>query len=174
MVRASSALLVAGFVANDVLRNDGNKTAGFVRLSRSFATAAAVAADYWMLPWRGGLREERLTEAHKRGARRLLELCERNGGLYIKLGQHLAQLEYVIPMEYCEALSPLLRACRPRPIASVRSVLSRELSTDLDSIFESFSTEPIAVASLAQVGEHQAQTTSQRAADAPLPQATPK
>ena len=31
-------------------------------------------------------------EVHIRGARRLQELCFRNGGVYIKLGQHISQL----------------------------------------------------------------------------------
>lgn len=31
-------------------------------------------------------------EVHIRGARKLEELCFKNGGIYIKLGQHLGQL----------------------------------------------------------------------------------
>lgn len=31
-------------------------------------------------------------EAHERSAYKLQELCFRNGGIYIKLGQHISQL----------------------------------------------------------------------------------
>lgn len=39
----------------------------------------------------GGLRE-RWEQLHQRSAERLLALCRTNGGVYVKLGQHLAQV----------------------------------------------------------------------------------
>jgi aarF domain-containing kinase len=50
---------------------------------------------------------DRKSEVHQKAANRLLELCRRNGGVYIKIGQHLANLDYLIPQEYTEALSSL-------------------------------------------------------------------
>ena len=38
-----------------------------------------------------------LTEVHKRSADRLRDLCMRNKGIYIKLGQHLCQMDYLLP-----------------------------------------------------------------------------
>jgi hypothetical protein len=59
---------------------------------------------------------DRKSEVHKKAANRLLELCRRNGGVYIKIGQHLANLDYLIPQEYTEALSSLFddtpRSCK--------------------------------------------------------------
>merc|ERR1712127_979560 len=37
---------------------------------------------------------------HMAAARKLLRLCRENGGVYIKIGQHLANLDYLIPAEY--------------------------------------------------------------------------
>ena len=44
---------------------------------------------------------------HQKAANRLLNLCHANGGVYIKIGQHLANLDYLIPHEYVEVLSSL-------------------------------------------------------------------
>merc|ERR1740117_616961 len=41
---------------------------------------------------------------NRRSAERLLELCRNNGGVYIKVGQHLANLDYIMPREYIEVL----------------------------------------------------------------------
>jgi aarF domain-containing kinase len=66
------------------------------RLLRDSVTAATIAADYsWSLL---GLEQGTPAylaskhDAHLRSANRLQELCFRNGGIYIKLGQHIAQL----------------------------------------------------------------------------------
>ena len=40
----------------------------------------------------GDAREAALQGCHQRGAQRLLDLCFANGGVYIKLGQHVGQL----------------------------------------------------------------------------------
>lgn len=46
----------------------------------------------WGLP-DGSIEKERAKrEVHARSALRLQELCFRNGGIYIKLGQHISQL----------------------------------------------------------------------------------
>ena len=44
---------------------------------------------------------------HDRNANRLLELFRRNAGVYIKVGQHLANLDLLLPQEYISRLSSL-------------------------------------------------------------------
>lgn len=44
---------------------------------------------------------------HKRSAERLLRLFEKNGGVYIKLGQYLASLVTILPKEYTETMKVL-------------------------------------------------------------------
>jgi hypothetical protein len=40
----------------------------------------------------GAAREEAKKACHQRGADRLLSCCFKNGGVYIKLGQHIGML----------------------------------------------------------------------------------
>ena len=44
---------------------------------------------------------------HERNANRLLELFRANAGVYIKVGQHLANLDLLLPQEYLSRLSSL-------------------------------------------------------------------
>ncbi|KAL0402904.1 UNVERIFIED_CONTAM: putative ABC1 protein [Sesamum radiatum] len=68
-----------------------------IRLLRDAATAATIAFDYEYSLWgllEGSIERERAKrEVHTRSALRLQELCFKNGGIYIKLGQHISQLE---------------------------------------------------------------------------------
>lgn len=45
-------------------------------------------------------------EVHCRSAQRIQELCFRNGGIYIKLGQHISQLVYLILIPLHMSLEP--------------------------------------------------------------------
>ena len=49
-----------------------------------------------------------LKDVHNRSAIRLRDMCAANQGLYIKLGQHLAMLDHILPEEYHRHLSTLL------------------------------------------------------------------
>ncbi|KAJ1616967.1 ABC1 family-domain-containing protein, partial [Pavlovales sp. CCMP2436] len=72
-------------------------------------------------------------------------------GVYIKLGQHVALLDYLVPEPYLKALRPLFD-CAPRTAwPLVREVLEMELGASVESLFADFEQEPIASASLAQV-----------------------
>lgn len=57
-------------------------------------TKGTLLADYkWSLRGiEGSARDEAKRACHARGADRLQRLCFANGGIYIKLGQHVAQL----------------------------------------------------------------------------------
>lgn len=90
-------------------------------------------------------------DLHVRNAKRLTNMCAANGGLYIKLGQHIAMLDYVVPAEYRKELSVLLGTTPPSPWESVRRVLKEDLGDDPENLFDRFDPVPIASASLAQV-----------------------
>jgi aarF domain-containing kinase len=87
-----------------------------------------------------------------RAAQRLLRLFQQNGGIYIKLGQHLSALEYILPAEFCEVMAVLQDAAPKSPLQDVEQVIKEELGIKaLDDLFEEFEAEPIGAASLAQV-----------------------
>lgn len=84
---------------------------GIVRCSRVTVTLIHCVYDYRMTLRRqrqrqrqqdaensGGVEEGEMSECHLRCARRTLKVFEKNGGIYIKLGQHLAALSYLIPI----------------------------------------------------------------------------
>lgn len=98
----------------------------------------------------GGGRSS-LSEAHKRNATRLCHLCRQNKGIYIKLGQHVSQLDNLVPDEYIEALRPLLADAPRSDWAAVSRVVEEEFGAPPEKLFKTFEREPIASASLAQV-----------------------
>lgn len=137
-------------------------TAVPVRLARDTITAASIAFDYeyslWGLPEGSVERSKEKHEVHLRSARKLQELCFRNGGIYIKLGQHIGQLEYLVPQEYVQIMrESMLNKCPVSSYDQVCKVFKQELGETPDKIFDEFDPVPIASASLAQV--HVARTT---------------
>lgn len=38
-------------------------------------------------------------QAHQRSANKLLNLCQKNGGCYIKVGQHIRLLEFIFTLQ---------------------------------------------------------------------------
>jgi aarF domain-containing kinase len=88
---------------------------------------------------------------HQRNAVRLRDMCAKNKGVYIKLGQHLAMLDYVLPEEYGEVLSSLLADTPTTPWEGVQRVLKQDLGDNWRDLFESIEETPMASASLAQV-----------------------
>uniref|UniRef100_A0A6N2LR83 ABC1 atypical kinase-like domain-containing protein n=1 Tax=Salix viminalis TaxID=40686 RepID=A0A6N2LR83_SALVM len=158
---AATALLTGGAAATVATSEDPATalklcTAVPVRLYRDTVTAASIAFDYEYSLW--GLLEDSVErakvkhEVHLRSARKLQELCFKNGGIYIKLGQHLGQLEYLVPEEYVQTMrESMLNRCPVSSYDQVCEVFKKELGETPDKIFEEFDPVPIASASLAQV-----------------------
>ncbi|EOD28819.1 hypothetical protein EMIHUDRAFT_234481 [Emiliania huxleyi CCMP1516] len=90
-------------------------------------------------------------EVHERNAARLLALCIANGGVYVKLGQHAAQLDYLLPPQYTRTLHQLFEHNRASSYEDVSRVIEEELGAPPEALFGSFERAPIASASLAQV-----------------------
>ena len=88
---------------------------------------------------------------HERAATRLRDLCRTNGGTYIKVGQHIANLDHLLPQAYITILQSLFRDCPITPYEDIRQVVKEELGDYPETIFAEFDKEPIASASLAQV-----------------------
>lgn len=115
-------------------------------------TAQELAAAQQQLQIAAGAGSSRKSVIHRQAANRLLQLCRDNGGVYVKIGQHLAQLDYLIPEEYIETLATLFDDTPQTAFSDMVQVIREDLGCqDLAQLFDGFEIEPIASASLAQV-----------------------
>jgi aarF domain-containing kinase len=92
-----------------------------------------------------------LSAVHQRGADRLLWLARTNKGVYIKLAQHLAQLDYLLPDEYTTTLRACLRDAPTSSYDDVRRTIQLDFGKPIEELYASFDPVPFASASLAQV-----------------------
>jgi aarF domain-containing kinase len=84
-------------------------------------------------------------------ANRILKLSIANKGIYLKLGQYLGNLDRVIPWEFVEVLKVLQDSGPSVPYDEIKVVIEEDLNQKPKDIFQTFSKEPFAAASLAQV-----------------------
>jgi aarF domain-containing kinase len=99
----------------------------------------------------GERRAALLKACHKRCAERTLRAIERNGSIFIKLGQHISSMGYLLPLEWTETFVPLQDKCPVSTFESVAEMFLEDTGESIDTYFETFEKEPIGSASLAQV-----------------------
>ena len=140
-------LAALGTAGAGYYRSDDVHTA--VRCGRCVVTAGGCLLDY-----SSGLP---MKEAHARASHRLRECLQANRGLYIKVGQHLGVLDYVLPPEYLDAMSCFYDAAPQSSWTSVERVIREDFGLvgkkGVDELFESIDHTPLASGSLAQVSE---------------------
>lgn len=100
----------------------------------------------------------KLTNAES--ARRLRELFERMGGLWIKAGQLLALRIDIFPEEICRELSRLQTRAMGFPGSMARAIVEEDLGGPIDRFFDEFNETPFAAASMGQV--HRARLREER------------
>lgn len=152
---------VGGSVIGTALSLHGNdynvNSLGIVRLGRSAATVFDVALTYkkhlYYKEWDTNSQEYKKQKSivHKIAAEKLLTLCCDNRGVYVKVGQHIGALEYLLPLEYVETMKILHSDAPKNPVEDLFKVIKQDLKKDVYDIFESFESEPLGTASLAQV-----------------------
>jgi aarF domain-containing kinase len=145
-----------------------------MRSIRSIQTAIIMVLDYkWSLwkatQWYGSdpiqdgdiledPYEKEKSIIHKRCAMRLLKLFSTNGGIYIKIGQHMASLDHLLPEEYCQTMTVLQNEAPIRSTMSDLEMIWKEEfpaleqgSSALYNTFDYIDPIPLGIASLAQV-----------------------
>lgn len=96
-------------------------------------------------------KEEQDHILHQRSAERLLALFKKQGGIYVKAGQHMSSLWYLLPSEYCQIMTELHNKAMSKPFEAILPVLRNELGAPASEAFESLDSVPVAAASIAQV-----------------------
>ena len=92
-----------------------------------------------------------LKACHKRCAERTLKVLEQNGSIFIKLGQHLSSMNYLLPEEWTTTFVPLQDHCPVSSYDSIAAMVLKDTGSPLDEHFDYFAKKPIGSASLAQV-----------------------
>ena len=83
-------------------------------------------------------------------ARRLKAVLEDSGGMFVKFGQIASTRTDLLPTTLTDELETLQSDVRPEPPEAIRTQLERELNEPVEKAFASFTTEPLAAASIGQ------------------------
>ncbi|WWC64250.1 uncharacterized protein I303_106859 [Kwoniella dejecticola CBS 10117] len=96
-------------------------------------------------------KADQIEALHERVANRLKWVIDTNQGLYLKLGQALGLQAALLPKPYREAFGHVFDRAPAVSHDEVVGVFQKDLSLSPLDIFETFSEEPLASASIAQV-----------------------
>jgi aarF domain-containing kinase len=139
-----------------------SKVLGVQRAARAGMVWARLVGQYKYLSWTRPTEDasdevkkqfiEKKKRYHERGAQLVLKLCQTNGGLFIKMGQHAASLRPAIPDQYVDTLTELQDRAPERDFEDVILVLEKELDKSVaKEVIEGLDPKPVGSASLAQV-----------------------
>ncbi|KAI8876648.1 ABC1-domain-containing protein [Backusella circina FSU 941] len=73
------------------------------------------------------------------------------GGIYVKLGQHVSAMNYILPIEWTSTLAVLQDRCDPSSRDDIRHMFLTDYGQPMEDVFDEFEWVPLGVASLAQV-----------------------
>ncbi|KAL1968785.1 hypothetical protein VTN77DRAFT_1146 [Rasamsonia byssochlamydoides] len=162
---AGGTLGVAALTFSDEIKH---AYAAAARTGRVVSTLAVCINDYrTTLNKKCSSPEEEaelLRACHKRCAERTLRVLEKNGSIFIKLGQHLSSLGYLLPLEWTTTFIPLQDKCPVSSIESIEAMFVADTGKHIDELFSSFEPTPIGAASLAQVHVATLKETGQKVA----------
>ncbi|KZT26756.1 ABC1-domain-containing protein [Neolentinus lepideus HHB14362 ss-1] len=143
-----------GLIAYETNKPFRHSVLAVVRCSRVAYAAVRGIVDYKLTFSHNYASEEAQQDAysmcHSRSAHRVLRALLANGGIFIKLGQHMSSL-VVLPVEWTSTMRPLQDQCEPTPKDDLEKLFLLDMGKHIDDIFDEFDPKPIGVASLAQV-----------------------
>lgn len=121
---------------------------------RTFYNGIALAIDY-KLNFRPSpdIRDASRIEAlHERVANRIFDVFERNGGLYVKMGQVIGTQSAILPPAYQRRAKRLYDSAPALPFEVVERVFREDFGgLHPSQVFSEFEMMPVASASIAQV-----------------------
>jgi len=156
--KVAAAALGAGGLYTAVRADMDPNNIGVVRFARAGVAVGSIAMDYRStlygevassLP--PAALEASKASCHQRAADTLLRLCETNGGVFIKVGQHIGALDYLLPDQYVNTMKVLHSGAPEMPLHDIYSVVREELGQEPTELFSRFDAKPLGSASLAQV-----------------------
>ncbi|KJZ78167.1 hypothetical protein HIM_02205 [Hirsutella minnesotensis 3608] len=156
LLASTGAFGVAGtaYAFSDEIKGNYEAVA---RSGRVAVTLAVCINDYRStLKAKAAMKDEAeqdaiLAACHKRCAVRTFKVLEKNGGIFIKLGQHLSAMNYLLPSEWTTTFIPLQDQCPVTSFEAIEKMFRRDTGQELWDYFSEFAPEPIGAASLAQV-----------------------
>ncbi len=108
------------------------------RFGRAATTIGRIAFDYRRSLYASAAESlpsseyERVKSAcHQRSANRLLALCSSNGGVFMKVGQHIGALDYLLPEEYVQTMKVLHSGAPKVDVREVYKVIREELGREV-------------------------------------------
>lgn len=113
---------------------------GIVRLSRAACTVFDISLTYKMkllnknLDKNSDEYKQTKSMCHQLGAEKLLKLCCTNKGVYIKVGQHIAALDYLLPKEYVNTMKILHSQAPTNSVEEVFKVIREDLKKEVSNL----------------------------------------
>lgn len=131
---------IGGTVA--AVKLEENDISTIVRITRTAVTAIDIGRTYnkmlYSKEWdKKSLEYEAIKrEAHQIGADKLLELCRANKGVYIKIGQHVGAMDYLLPTEYVSTMRILHKDAPRNTVEELYKVIKEDLKKDVSTCSE--------------------------------------
>ncbi|XP_059057251.1 aarF domain-containing kinase 1 [Achroia grisella] len=151
------SVAIGGTVSALKFQDEDYNSLAIVRITRTALTAVEIGRTYQSMlyskEWDRTSQEyiEVKSQAHRIGAEKLLELCKANKGVYIKVGQHVGALDYLLPNEYVTTMRILHKNAPQNTVEELYKVIEEDLKQKPSELFDEFDPEPLGTASLAQV-----------------------
>lgn len=127
------SVAIGGSVAALKLQDSDYDSLAIVRITRTAVTAVDIGRTYktmlYSKEWDKSSSEYRdiKCQAHQIGAEKLLELCRANKGVYIKVGQHVGALDYLLPTEYVKTMRILHKNAPKNTVEELYRVIEEDL-----------------------------------------------
>lgn len=121
------------------------------RSARLWRLALRRVARFLRVRRRGRREPERLDTFHVETAEQVFELMGGMKGAVMKLGQMVSVLGDSLPEHYSEALRGLQQSAPPMAHDLAARVVEEDLGAPPDEVFDDFTVEPVAAASIGQV-----------------------